>query len=302
MATTLVIGLAALLLLATLGQAWGPGTHLELADRVLRRKRELLPPRVAKVLTEHRDAYLYGNLAADIINIKNFGGHHNHCHRWTIVDDFRATDPDDPVVEAFALGYLSHLAADTIAHNHFVPYHLVRFARTKGLGHLYWEMSADRFVPEKQWHRVRHMKANRELDHLDELINTAVPKKALSMRTNKLLFNHVLLISERETWRRGVSRLHPLDKVSLDRRFLDRFRKAAAGRIRLALSRGGRKKLEHLDTTGKRAQREAMKQRRELVRRFPPGDKRHAAGEEAARPWLEGMQSPPAKNGAAAHW
>jgi hypothetical protein len=53
-----------------------------------------------------------------------------------------ATDAE----RAFALGYLSHLAADTIAHNHYVPYHLARYARSKGPRALYWEMRADRFV------------------------------------------------------------------------------------------------------------------------------------------------------------
>ena len=70
--------------------AWGPGNHLEFAERVHRRRRELLPSSVAKLLGEHKRPYLYGNIAADIINFKNFGGHYNHCHRWTIVDDMRA--------------------------------------------------------------------------------------------------------------------------------------------------------------------------------------------------------------------
>ncbi|MDF1797756.1 MAG: zinc dependent phospholipase C family protein [Planctomycetota bacterium] len=285
-----------------LAMGWGPGTHLEFAGRILRRRRELLPSHVAELLEEHRAAYLYGNLAADIINIKNFGGHYNHCHRWTIVDDFRATEEGDPVVEAFALGYLSHLAADTIAHNHFVPYHLVRFARTKGLGHLYWEMSADRFVDERHWQLVSDLKANRELDYLDELINRAVPKKALSMRANKLLFNHVLLISERETWRRGFTRLQPIERVRLKKGFLERFRVAATDRIRLALSRGGQAKIAHLDTNGKEAQRAAMKLRRKIVKQHPPGEARYAAGEEAAKQFLVGMQSPPPRTGAGAHW
>ena len=299
----MVIWIPTLALVACLlAMGWGPGTHLEFAGRTLRRRRELLPSHVADLLDEHRAAYLYGNLAADIINIKNFGGHYNHCHRWTIVDDFRATGEGDPVVEAFSLGYLSHLAADTIAHNHFVPYHLVRFARTRGLGHLYWEMSADRFVDERHWQLVSDLKANRELDHLDELINRAVPKKALSMRANKMLFNHVLLISERETWRRGFTRLHPIDRVSLKKGFLERFRVAATDRIRLALSSGGQAKIAHLDTNGKEAQRAAMKLRREIVRAHPPGEARYQAGEEAAQPFLEGMQSPPPRTGAGAHW
>jgi hypothetical protein len=283
--------LIVLLVAATGSLAWGPGTHLELASRVLRRRKELLPGPVAELLEEHRSAYLYGNLAADIINIKNFGGHYNHCHRWTIVSEFRQSG-QSPAIEAFALGYLSHLAADTIAHNHFIPYHLTRFARSRGLGHLYWEMSADRFVTDSHWELVSLLKQDRELDLLDDLVNRAVPKKALSMTANKLLFNHVLLISERESWRRGMDRLQPIGRVKLTRGFLDVFRNAATERIRLALTRGGMAKLQHIDTNGKAAQREAMRVRRLLVKNHPAGAERLSAGEDAARIFLEGMESP----------
>jgi hypothetical protein len=140
---------------------------------------------------------------------------------------------------AFILGYLGHLAADTIAHNHFVPYHLARYARTKGLGHLYWEMNADRFVPEERWEVVTALKRNRELDPLDELVNRTVPKKALSMTTNKAIFNHVLLVSERQAWRQGVERIHPLGGVDLKRGFLDRFREAASSGFSWRCRRAG---------------------------------------------------------------
>jgi hypothetical protein len=248
-------------------------------------------------------AFLYGNLAADIINIKNFGGHYNHCHRWTIVRDFQDTGKS-PAVQAFAMGYLAHLAADTIAHNHYVPYHLARYARHRGLGHLYWEMSADRFVPDSRWDLVTKLKADSGLDLLDDLVNQAVPKKALSMKANKMLFNHVLLISERETWRRGMAKIQPIGKVRLSRGFLDLFRKAATDRIRLAFTARGLKRLEHIDTNGKAAQKEAMRIRKVLVKRHRPGPERLAAGEEAAQIFLAGMESPPKKspNAAAPHW
>ena len=118
--------------------------------------------------------------AADIINMKAYGGHHNNCHRWTIVEEMRARATTD-TEEAFILGYLSHLAADTIAHNHFVPYHLVRYARGRGLGHLYWELNADRLIAESRWDIVTDLKDAGELSALDGLINATVPKKALSM-------------------------------------------------------------------------------------------------------------------------
>ncbi len=288
-------------LLVALGLAWGPGSHLEFAHRVYRSRRRTLPARVATMLRDHRDAYLYGNIAADIINFKAWGGHYNHCHRWTIVEEMRGHAQDD-AQHAFCLGYLSHLAADTIAHNHYVPYHLARYARNKGLGHLYWEMRADRFVPETRWNVVKRLKSDRELDGMDELVNRTVPKKALSMRTNKMLFNHVLLVAERDRWRRGVDRLHGMSSAPLDERFLETFRRAAVARIRLALSGvDGLEALAHVDTNGKDAQLRAWNARKRVLRRVTSSTKRKRLSEEAAREFLVGMESPPGSAGDP-HW
>ena len=299
----MILAIALLTALAVLLQgAWGPGHHLEFAERVWRRRREKLPTDRAKLVGKHRKAYFYGNIAADIINMKAYGGHHNHCHRWTIVERMRehATTADE---EVFILGYLSHLAADTIAHNHFVPYHLVRYARGRGLGHLYWEMNADRLVPEARWKIVTELKEAKELNALDELINATVPKKALSMGTNKMLFNHVLLLSEKHSWRRGVDAIHPISKVVLTKGFLGRFQEAAVERIRLALRPKGLSTLLHLDTSGKAAQKEAARLRKVLVQRYPPGPRRRAHAAELATPFLEGMESPPKLGeNRAPHW
>lgn len=298
--------LALLLALAAVSiGAWGPGTHLEYARRVHARRDEL-PPERARLVDEHRDAYDYGNLAADIINFKAFGGHYNHCHRWTIVDEMRehATTEKE---EAFLLGYLSHLAADTIAHNHFVPYHLARYAAgAKGLGHLYWELNADRFVDEQHWQRVAELKNDPDLDALDALVNRTVAKKALSMRTNKLLFNHVLLVSERDAWRAQMERLLPQKRVRLDEEFLEHFRSASTERILLALQRDGVSKLNQIDTNGKAAQAAAREHHRSagglrnrLARARPERDAARAA---RAAVFLEGMESPPPNHAEPAHW
>ena len=279
---------------------WGPGNHLEFATRVYRARRKLLPPATARLLREERAAYFYGNIAADIINFKGWGGHYNHCHRWTIVREMQARAHTD-TEQAFALGYLSHLAADTIAHNHFVPYHLARYARSKGLGHLYWEMRADRYVPESRWQVVAALKADPRLSALDELVNQAVPRKAFSMRTNKLLFNHVLLISERDQWRRGIERLHGLSGAPLEPEFLELFRRAAVGRIRLALKPDGLETLLHIDTNGKAAQAAAWKGRKRALRRVASVARRRRESELLAALFLQGMESPPLERGLP-HW
>lgn len=283
----LALGLVALWLLP-----WGPGHHVEFAEKVWRRRRECLPRHVARLLGEEAPAFYYGSLAADIIHFKGYGGQYNHCHRWGIIEEMREL-ASTPRCEAFILGYLAHLAADTIAHNHFVPYHLARYARTKGLGHLYWEMTADRFVKEERWRTVAELRADSRLDELDELINRTVPRKALSMRTNKLLFNHVLLVSHRERWRRGMARIHPIDSISLKPGFLRMFQRAAVERIRLALRPRGFLAIQRVDPNGKEAQRRALRLRRNLMHRLAPGRLEREASERLAAPFLEGMESPP---------
>lgn len=271
--------------------AWGPGHHLEFAERIWRRRREMLPPDVVTLLQEEKHAFFYGSIAADIINFKAYGGQYTHCHRWGIVHEMRELGTT-PRQESFVLGYMSHLAADTIAHNHFVPYHLTRFARTKGLGHLYWEMNADRFVPEERWKRVNQLKSLVDLGELDDLVNRTVPKKALSMGTNKLIFNHVLLISERDAWRRGMARIHPREKVQLKKGFLATFQAAATDRVRWALHPKGFRAIQEIDANGKKALNRARDVRKQIVRRWAPGAKRAGAAERLATPFLKGMGSP----------
>ena len=287
----LAFPLATLLLVLVLARGWGPGNHLEFEHRVFRR-RERLPKSTAALITEHRAAWQYGHIAADIINMKGAGGPYSHCHRWGIVGEMQALARTD-FERAFVCGYLAHLAADTIAHNHFVPYHLARFARTQGLGHLYWEMSADRFVPDERWNVVSQLKALPELLPLDQLVSATVPRKALSMGTNKLIFNHLLLVSERSAWRAGVERIHPRGAVDLKRGFLDRFRDAAVERIVLALSRGGVERISHVDANGKTAQKEALAARKTLLHRVLPRSMNEEASEALAAPFLVGMQAPP---------
>lgn len=290
-----LIYLAIVLVAILCVSCWGPGSHLYFASRVLEGADERLPRTVAKELAAETDAYLYGNLAADIIHIKGFGGHHNHCHRWTIVDEMLDA-AEDSGERVFALGYLSHLAADTIAHNHYVPYHLARYARSRGFGHVYWEMRADRFLDDDLWSIVTRLKENTELREYDELVMRFVPKRALPDRANRLLFDHVLLVAQRDRWRRGVERLHEVSFAPLELEFLDRFREAAIERVNLALG-GQVELLQHIDPTGKDAQKRASRARRMTLTSTVRSETRKRVAEEVAAPFLEGMESPPPTSG-----
>ena len=98
--------------------AWTPGTHIYLGESVLANL-SYLPPAVGDLLRAFPFDFLYGNIAADSSIAKHYAPLGRHCHYWHVgqeIHDLAATD----ALRAFGLGYLSHLAADTIAHNYFV--------------------------------------------------------------------------------------------------------------------------------------------------------------------------------------
>ena len=83
----------------------------------------LLPTTVAELLRAFPYDFLYGSIAADTSIAKKYAAAGRHCHSWTVGLEIHDGAPDEPL-HAFALGYLAHLAADTVAHNYFVPQQL----------------------------------------------------------------------------------------------------------------------------------------------------------------------------------
>lgn len=279
-ATLAAVGLTALC--ATAG--WGPGIHIQLTQELLRRfrRRKSLDADQALVLN-HADAFLYGNIAADIINFKAFGGVKNHCHNWNIHERLNALASDD-AARAFTLGYLCHLAADVIAHNHFVPYHLIFNLPPRVMGHAFWEAMADGRVSDPEWHAIDALKRNRSLHRFDHLVHVAVRRRALGLRSNRWIFNNILLLSCRKRWRELVrnvhesARRHPLDEVFHRRSRGESFRNMLSvfKPKRLAL-------LKASDPTGRAAFQGVRRMRRELIRDFPVREAARDVSRELAR-------------------
>jgi len=59
-----------------------------------------------------------------------------HCHHWHVGEEILAA-ADSPELSAVGYGYLAQLAADTVAHNLFVPRQLLITSTTQALGHTY---------------------------------------------------------------------------------------------------------------------------------------------------------------------
>jgi hypothetical protein len=104
-----------------LAHAWGGGIHLQVGLDVLENL-ALLPAGISAILAAHPRDYLYGCITADIIVGKKYTRYLLNCHRWNIGEKVLQAATTDSE-RACAYGYLSHLAADSIAHNYFIPNH-----------------------------------------------------------------------------------------------------------------------------------------------------------------------------------
>jgi len=195
----LVLAAATVLLLFS----WGPAIHVWAGSQTvkrLQRKKHLNAQE--KAVLRHPEEFLYGTIAADIISFKKFGGFKNHCHNWNMRERMKPL-LSTPRRRAFGLGYLCHLAADIGSHNHFVPYHRVAQLPPRVLGHAFWESRADSLCEEKYWTIIEKLRRKEKFREFDEIIDEAVEIKALSLRSNRLIFHTVVLGAGRPVWRKA---------------------------------------------------------------------------------------------------
>jgi hypothetical protein len=178
--------------------AWGPATHIYLGSALLD-SLQLVPEAVRVLVSAYPKDFLYGNLAADISLAKKYVPEGRHCHHWHIGEEIHNSAPSDRL-KAMSLGYLCHLAADTIAHNYFVPRQLVLTSSTTGLGHSYWEARMDTHLDEHYRRLARHVVM--ELDHseADALFDRVLSATLFSFRTNRRIFRGMIRIQDNDRW------------------------------------------------------------------------------------------------------
>ena len=232
----LFCALAALLLFPHDAFAWGSGVHLQLGSTVL----ENLPalrPAVAAVIGAYPFDFLYGCIAADITIGKKFTHYLLHCHRWQMglkVLENAETDAQ----RACAYGYLSHLAADTIAHNYYVPYKLMMSFSTLTLKHAYWEMRFETFVDREIW-EIGKKVAKEHFRENDALLSRVLSDTIFSFGTNKRIFNSILLLSRLEKWQQVSRSLTGASRYALDGKRPGRVHEPDPGRgLRLPVGPG----------------------------------------------------------------
>jgi hypothetical protein len=177
--------------------AWTPGTHIYLGESVLANL-QYLPAAVADLLRSYPFDFLYGNIAADSSIAKHYAPLGRHCHYWHVGQEIHDLAGSD-ALRAFALGYLCHLSADTVAHNYFVPRQLMLTSSTAGVGHSYWEARVETHLGDA------YSKAAKDtilLDHgeADAHLDRIIAPTIFSVRTNRRLFRGMVRLTESSSW------------------------------------------------------------------------------------------------------
>jgi hypothetical protein len=178
--------------------AWGPGTHIALGELVLG-SLYLLPPAVRTLLESNPIHFLYGSVAADISFAKKYAPEGRHCHHWHVGEEIFEMAGSDRL-EAMALGYLAHLAADTVAHNLYVPRQLLLTSTTASIGHTYWEHRMDVHIGEDYPEKARRIVFGNDHTEADALFDEVLSSTLFSFRTNRRLFRGMLQVGADDRW------------------------------------------------------------------------------------------------------
>jgi len=202
----------ALLLIPTDALAWGIGVHLQTGAWILENLSQLPGP-LSALLSAYPNDYLYGCISADITLGKKYTHYLKHCHSWRMGFKILKEAKTEPH-QACAYGYLSHLAADTVAHSYFVPFKLTRTYNTVLLKHAYWEMRFEAHVSPEVWPLARSI-GRKDFTENDKLLRSILADTIFSFGTNKKLFNSLLLLNRLQQYQKVLRSLANTSKWAI---------------------------------------------------------------------------------------
>lgn len=177
--------IAGLVLVPSAAFAWGPLTHVYLGSEIFYLS-SLLPAAVYKLISKYRQDYLYGNLTADIILAKKYLSTEKNPHNWDVALGLLESS-DTEAERAFSLGYMSHLAADTVAHGRFT-------AGRRPLHHTLLELRADGRIDRSYWFQAVAIDRKVQVRN-DAFLEKSLERVIFSFKTNKRIFKGAVALS-----------------------------------------------------------------------------------------------------------
>jgi hypothetical protein len=208
--------------------AWGAGIHIADGLFVLGNLSSLQPAIAASIAAYPYD-YLYGCISADIFIGKGYKRRDDHCHNWSVAQKM-VSQTESNSEKAFIFGYLSHLAADVISHNFFIPNQLYITPTSKRIGHVYWELRSDVFMDPEIWKvavRVieKHNKRN------DRFMRKVIKKTLFPFFAKKRAYFRSIKIHNVELWKKTFFAVSSYSKWEVDRDYIMRLNSMALNLI-----------------------------------------------------------------------
>ncbi len=198
------------ILIPSVSYAWGPMTHIFLGNEIFSCA-PLIPAGIYSLIRKYRQDYLYGNLMADSIIGKKYLPDNKTSHSWEVGLNLLSQAKAWPE-KAFAYGYLSHLAADTVAHETLTE-------DMQNIEHAWMEMKADSIIRKTYWFQsVTFSKAVQRRNDL--LLERSLHTYLFSVKTNKRIYKGMVFLSLLNKKRkRGLDRglIETLHELSIAR-------------------------------------------------------------------------------------
>ena len=244
--------------------AWGPTAHMVFANEVLSNL-NLLPPLLQQILSLYPEDYLYGNLAADITLGKKYIEYEHHCHNWRVGFEILKKSTSE-MLKAFSYGYLTHLAADAVSHNYFVPLKTVESYKGSMLHrHTYWELRFDAAIAEKNIlknaMKITKERYHKECDkHLDKIIHHTL----FTFKTNRRIFHGLMALQNLQGYQRTMIRAHGNPKALLTKTDIEEFIYLTMISIYDFLQKGAEASICKLDPSGETNLKRSRRLRRDL--------------------------------------
>jgi hypothetical protein len=175
----------AVLIVPSFAFAWGPMTHMYLGNEIFSFA-PLIPAGVMALLRKYRQDFLYGNLMADTILGKKYLPDDKSSHSWELAFNMLEQAKRGPE-KAFVYGYLSHLAADTVAHETLTE-------DMKDMGHTWVELKADSVIDKVYW--LQYVTMSKTMKKRHELfLEGSVESFLFSFKTNKRIYKSIVFLS-----------------------------------------------------------------------------------------------------------
>jgi len=173
------------ILLPSFAFAWGPMTHMYLGNELLSYA-PLLPAGIFALLKKHKQDFLYGNLMADMIIGKKYLPDDKSSHSWDV--GLKLLEQAKTSSErSFAYGYLSHLAADTVAHETLTD-------ELGNMGHTWIELKADSIIDKTYWLQM-FLISRKVRKRSDLILENSLDSFIFSFKTNKRIYKSMVFLS-----------------------------------------------------------------------------------------------------------